>query len=219
MEGNMDQHIREKLREREIQPSASAWERLASQLEDAESKKKRHWFFYVGYAASILLLISLIFVMSKDDENKSPIPENVIVNEDNSKPQLDKTKEFISVPEEEVLVNNDNLEQKPEVIKEETNQIKNKELKKSPIVKFNSDKTSVAENTKKNVPKIDVQKKIKELAEEKEIVIVDNTFNKKKPTIRNSRISVDSDALLMSVTSTKEELRAYYKKYKIDRRE
>ena len=40
-ESNLDQEIREKLQGREIQPSASAWERLESQLDTVQEKKKK----------------------------------------------------------------------------------------------------------------------------------------------------------------------------------
>ena len=81
-EDNIDQQVREKLRGRVIQPSASAWERLSTQLDDVEQKKKRHWFLYVGYAASILLLVSLFVYLTQEGEERSPIPENELVQEE-----------------------------------------------------------------------------------------------------------------------------------------
>lgn len=70
MENNWDQKIREKLYGGELQPSASAWERLSLRLDDAEKKRKRGWFFALGVAATILLIISLVFVFHESEDKK-----------------------------------------------------------------------------------------------------------------------------------------------------
>lgn len=225
MEGNMDQHIREKLQEREIQPSASSWERLASQLDEAETKKKRHWFFYVGYAASILLLISLVFVVSKEKAVDPPIPDNVIVKDDITQPEKDQTKQFISMPEEQVVVELENKEIDKEKI-EKVEMPKDIRTQTLPFKSTKKERSVVASRDKKPEIKVDINQKdfdqkLKELTKDQESVVVSNDRSKSDLIQKMSKgqITVDSDALLMSVTSTKEELRAYYKKYKIDRTE
>jgi hypothetical protein len=235
-EDNVDQQIRKKLQERTIQPSASAWERLSSQLDDAEQKKKRHWFLYVGYAASIALMVSLFFFLTQSDENTSDIPENVIVQEEVKTPQLDTTKEFTTLPvEDNAIVQNENQEVRsnPSVSNNTFERGKKEVKRKERIVKKNQTQpfkssdvaTAVAKQEPKKAPQIDVQQKIKELTQNQESTVVNANIPKEKglapikKEAMNSRISVDSDALLMSVTSTRDELRAYYKKYKIDRAE
>ncbi|MFT5212416.1 MAG: hypothetical protein ACI9WV_000119, partial [Patiriisocius sp.] len=49
----LDNNVKEKFGQREIAPSASAWERLSAQLDEQPKQKKKGWFFYAGYAASI----------------------------------------------------------------------------------------------------------------------------------------------------------------------
>ena len=76
MENNLDRDIREKLQGREIQPSASAWERLSSQLDDAQRKRKKGWFLFMGYAASILLIVSLFLFLNKGEDKTEVQDQN-----------------------------------------------------------------------------------------------------------------------------------------------
>lgn len=230
MEGNIVQHIREKLQDREIQPSASAWERLSVQLDETQSKKKRHWFLYVGYAASILLLVSLFLLINKSDKDDSLVPETILVEDDIAKPQIDRSKEFISIPMEEVIVQNDKEVNPVQVESTEKNQdhkkTENRINKQTPFVSKTKDNSVIASKENKTESKINIKeedfnKKLKEFTKQGEAVVAKTIGNKSdiESKLRSGRISVDSDALLMSVTGSKEEVRAYYKKYKIDRAE
>ncbi|MFD2567744.1 hypothetical protein [Pseudotenacibaculum haliotis] len=228
MENNLDREIREKLQHREIQPSASAWERLSAQLDAVEEKKKKNWFLYIGYAASIALIVSLFFILQKKDQNESDIPENVIVEETVEEPKIDKTKEFNTLPVENDAI----VENKVESVEE---QKKEKGVQKKVVPTFKKTitdpKTVIAQQEK---PKVklekteklsDVQKTIKEIVNDDKTVVADlskdktNTINSETKKINTNSISVDSEALLFSVTNTREDIRAYYKKYKIDRQE
>ncbi len=228
MENNLDREIREKLQHREIQPSASAWERLSAQLDAVEEKKKKNWFLYIGYAASIALIVSLFFILQKKDQNESDIPENVIVEETVEEPKIDKTKEFNTLPVENDAI----VENKVESVEE---QKKEKGVQKKIVPTFKKTitdpKTVIAQQEK---PKVklekteklpDVQKTIKEIVNDDKTVVADlskdktNTINSEAKKINTNSISVDSEALLFSVTNTREDIRAYYKKYKIDRQE
>ncbi len=64
MEPNkFEKHIKKQLQEREIQPSAKAWQRLAEKLEtDAPESKKSNYIWY-GIAASFigLLMVSVLY--------------------------------------------------------------------------------------------------------------------------------------------------------------
>lgn len=230
MEGNIAQHIREKLQDREIQPSASAWERLSVQLDETQSKKKRHWFLYVGYAASILLLVSLFLLINKSDKDDSLVPETILVEDDIAKPQIDRSKEFISIPMEEVIVQNDKDVNPVQVESTEKNQdhekTENRINKQTPFVSKTKENSVIASKENKteskiNIKEADFNKKLKEFTKQGEAVVAKTIGNKsdKEFKLRSGRISVDSNALLMSVTGSKEEVRAYYKKYKIDRAE
>lgn len=230
MEGNIAQHIREKLQDREIQPSASAWERLSVQLDETQSKKKRHWFLYVGYVASILLLVSLFLLINKSDKDDSLVPETILVEDDIAKPQIDRSKEFISIPMEEVIVQNDKDVNPVQVESTEKNQdhekTENRINKQTPFVSKTKENSVIASKENKteskiNIKEADFNKKLKEFTKQSEAVVAKTIGNKSdiESKLRSGRISVDSNALLMSVTGSKEEVRAYYKKYKIDRAE
>lgn len=230
MEGNIAQHIREKLQDREIQPSASAWERLSVQLDETQSKKKRHWFLYVGYVASILLLVSLFLLINKSDKDDSLVPETILVEDDIAKPQIDRSKEFISIPMEEVIVQNDKDVNPVQVESTEKNQdhekTENRINKQTPFVSKTKENSVIASKENKteskiNIKEADFNKKLKEFTKQGEAVVAKTIGNKSdiESKLRSGRISVDSNALLMSVTGSKEEVRAYYKKYKIDRAE
>ncbi|QLG44419.1 hypothetical protein [Costertonia aggregata] len=62
-----EEHIKDKLQEREIKPSLSAWERISEKLE-TPVKQKRSSFFWYGIAAGFigLLLVSILFFKSKN---------------------------------------------------------------------------------------------------------------------------------------------------------
>jgi len=234
-EDKIDQEIREKLQGRVIQPSASAWERLSSQLDEVEQKKKRHWFLYVGYAASIALIVSSIFFFMQNDEEASKTPETELVNEEVKNPEeelkipgIDTTKDFKTLPvENDALVQNDDMKIRDlETRDKKTQDIKRQDKsskKLAPRFKASQDNSVIANKEVKITPKGHVLETIKKTKQTEEGRVAttevpeksDSLFNKKNAT--NSTISVDSDALLMSVTSTKEELKAYYKKYRIDR--
>ena len=71
-----EEHIKEKLDKREIQPSNLAWDKIAASLENSSQKKKRGFLWY-AIAASIigLLLASLFLFIGQDDvlDKSNPI--------------------------------------------------------------------------------------------------------------------------------------------------
>lgn len=227
MENNLDQNIREKLQEREIQPSASAWERLSTQLDDAQQKRKRGWFLYMGYAASILLIVSLVLFFNKKDDSKV---DNFVVEEEVQAPEIDKSIDFKTpiVEDKEIVQNEDNktLDVKTSGIKNVDSKTidkkQNRIIKNKVEQKFKPSTTQesvIANQTQKKETKfVDPLQKIKELNEAKETDVANINQDSSNLSVKEG-IYVDSEALLLSVTSTREELRAFYKKYKVDRAE
>ena len=69
---NIDKQIADKLKNRELKTSASAWERLSNQLDEQQVSKKKNWFTYIGYAASVLLVFSLGISFLQEKEIKDP---------------------------------------------------------------------------------------------------------------------------------------------------
>lgn len=217
-EDNIDQQIREKLEGRTIQPSTSAWERLSSQLDEVEQKKKRHWFLYVGYAASIALIVSLFLFLNKGNDMIEETPDTMFVEDNAKKPELDTTEEI-----KNVLPVEDNA-----MVANEEKEVKNKELQqefnKKPVRVFEETKENsvIANKDQKFEPKVDVQKKSKELTQQNQTVIANIDLPKDNDSVFKAiqvkeGITVDSEALLMSVTGTREEIKNYYKKYKVNR--
>lgn len=95
METNrFEKYIARKLKEREIYPSADAWDRIAEKLETSPELKKKRYFWY-GIAAGFvgLLLVSIFFLKKDDTLEDSKIK---IVNTPNGNIQLEnKEKEAI----------------------------------------------------------------------------------------------------------------------------
>jgi hypothetical protein len=221
-ENKLDQDIREKLQGREIQPSESAWERLSSQLDSVEEKKKKSWFLYLGYAASVALLISLFFLLNQENDSVET-PKNILVEETVEEPNKNSNKDFLApIPvENDAIV--ENTKSKVKEVEKVSTEKKPKKI--HPKKEFNVnpvESESVIAKTEQNfVPKGDVQKLIKESGKDSETGIAQVEESKENSSTKKitKGITVDSDALLMSVTGTREELRAYYKKYKIDRQD
>lgn len=195
----LDNNIKEKFANRTLEPSVSAWERLSIKLDEQPKQKKKGWFFYIGYAASILVIISMgFFIFSKDEiiiKNESIIVEevldtvNIIKNIENH---------FNEVPVEKAIVKNEqSIEEK---IKKGDNNI--------PIKKNNSTKIvqSTIKNNKKTEPSL-VNKTTRTVPNviAKNEVNPGSNFNKEKFSI-----TVNADDLLNSVTNKSSKVETYY---------
>jgi len=69
MEPNkFEKHIKKQMQDREIRPSADAWERISTQLETSDGRKNKKFLWY-AVAASFtgLLVISILFFQSTDN--------------------------------------------------------------------------------------------------------------------------------------------------------
>lgn len=64
----LDNRVKEKFANRTLEPSVSAWERLSTKLDEEPKQKKKGWFFYIGYAASIIVIISIGFFIFSDED-------------------------------------------------------------------------------------------------------------------------------------------------------
>lgn len=195
---NIDKHIAEKLKNRELRPSKSAWERLETRLDSQEAIKKRNWFLYVGYAAGLALLISFGVIYFIDSDSKAPI-EDVIVDTpiDTLKINNKGIEEFIKNTDEAVVEIEENQQEK---------QIRKK--KKVTVIKSSTLKEE--ERVFKNIQN-------EELPREEEVVAkLDKPIVTKKKEF-NSRVKVNSDDLLFAVTHSSEEVKEYYAKNKVKR--
>lgn len=228
---NIDKIVRDSLKSRTMQPSNSAWERLSDQLEAIEEPKRINWFKYAGYAASILLIISVAFFMNSDAVIEPVIPETIVTSpkidtDDFVKPTIKNTAptEIVIVKSEKasvkkrqeikknnkIITKNKSTELKvPSVIKNKSNIViaNNSALTKKTStsrIKINSDALLMSVTGTKNA-----------IADSKKITIPDAS----KKFLKPSKIQINSDALLYAVSNPDKDISEYYKKYKVDRNE
>ena len=197
-----DNNIKEKFAKREIVPSASAWERLSIQLDNQPKNKKRSWFLYIGYAATILILISVgVYTFSSNSLERMPLKDVLVKQEIDTVQILHKIdKVFKEVPIEKALV-------KSEIIKEK--QIDTFILEK---VSINQSIAAIEadEILKKEADAPVVTIKSKEISsvvsiEENKAIITptkETIINKTSTQpILKSRIKVNAEELLYAVTN------------------
>jgi len=201
----LDKIIQDKLKNRTITPSPSAWERLSHQLDvEARQKPKRKRFLYVGYAASVVVLVSLFFMLNKDKATTNIDTKEILVERKIDTSKIKKNI-FKKNTIKEVIVQRK---------KEESLPRKNMNSKKRLFLKKQIKKTQIAQNKKKrkdiikkNDEVISIEKKLKN-----KTVIVQKETTK-------STIKINPDDLLYEVTHTKKEVIDYYAKNNINRKE
>ncbi len=73
----LEKQIKEKLDQRQIQPSNDAWERLATKLDAVESpRKKRLPVYWIAASVIGLLILSIVFLLNRDTiETQTPMVE------------------------------------------------------------------------------------------------------------------------------------------------
>ncbi|QTE23084.1 hypothetical protein [Polaribacter cellanae] len=212
-------NVKKKLENRTIQPSISAWERLSTQLDEQPKQKKKDSFFYIGYAASILALISIgIYLFSKDDEMVTP--KQIIVEESidttSIKNKIDEL--FNEVPAEKVIVEKDKIEE--ESVKKEIS--KDNAIAKNVKQPENKKEKNILDNRKSSSKKLQNNSSIIAKVEENSNIIsnsdvpeINANSSKTNSKTTNSRIKVSSEDLLYAVTHSESEVKRYYAKYNV----
>jgi len=84
-QNNIERQIKEKLNQREIQPSANAWDRLDAMLSVEEQKPKRSYKWLSIAAVFVGCTMIGIFMMNKENSTENVIPSNPIVLENETK--------------------------------------------------------------------------------------------------------------------------------------
>ena len=205
----LDKSIKEKFENRTFEPSASAWERLSVQLDEEPKHKKIGWFFYIGAAASILLLVSISMYVFSDNSQEINFKDDVVI-EKIDKDLIDKKIESLKneLPIEEAIVQKDGVEVAPEKSIEK-GIIKKVVLKESQ----NSTKiTALKTNKKESLVIANVDNFSTEILEKDEFK--EPAILKRDP---NSAIKINADDLLFAVTHSPKEVSAYYAKYNVNR--
>lgn len=203
METNkIDKFIRDSFKDRSLQPSASAWERLADKLEAQEERRTQKPLFW-KVAASIALLLSVGYFLIPND-TAIPIKSDEIVFE----PAL-KVKDLVTptiapmTPVQEVVVAVEKENDKPISVQKPKLQVYNpKEIEvTSTAVASIGDEADIM---KTNLPAVAGTKA--------------KTKTEVTTSIKTS-IKVNSADLLFAVSNDVKDVQAYYAKYNVDRAE
>ncbi|MGJ8667306.1 MAG: hypothetical protein ACSHW7_13130 [Patiriisocius sp.] len=119
-----EENSREKFEERELQPSAGAWNKLEGMLNEAQPKKKKGGFPWLAVAASFIgfVIIASIYFNQNDSEDSlvnEDTPSEILKTENNKSPF--KTVEEINKENEAVA----NTETENEAMENGTDELKN----------------------------------------------------------------------------------------------
>lgn len=221
METNkIDQICKEKLAQRTFKPSTSAWERLSVKLDEQPKQNGKNMFFYVmGIAASILLVVSLGIGFFLKDKTPKTIEEKVVIQPIDTLQIKQKMDELLyQIPTEKILVKQDTEIKNKAVRKNNPNKVVlsafEKNSRQSQVHRADKKVILLSTISQKSTVKEQEYTALSSLKKDRLNPIKLNTKDTAK-----SRIKINSDDLLFAVSHTPEEVKAYYAKYKIDRNE
>lgn len=205
---NIDKNINDKLKNRTLKPSISAWERLSAQLDQEKTRKKKKRIEFLSYAACIVLLISIGFFYLDSGSDESVINEEIIVET-----ALDTFKIKEVDLKQDILVEKAVVKLSEETKKNNnvSNVIKSVDLE----VDKKASKNIRASNIEESVAVIESVKREKSKGIN-DFSIKEEIQSQPKKKIK-SRIKINSDYLLFAVTHSSEEVKEYYAKYEINR--
>jgi hypothetical protein len=204
---NFEKDFREKLNERQIEPSNKAWDRLDAMLSVAEEKKQapknRKWLYI---AASIVgfLLVGTFFFNQKKNIIETP-KETVVIEENTKKDSVDKPiLNVVNPVKEEVVVSEKTATQisdkegknRPDTLKQNLNKTikneKNQIAESSIINKNNQEKQSI--NNANPIIETSKKENIDQLLDSAEKTVV--AQNSVKP---KAKIKINANDLLNQV--------------------
>jgi hypothetical protein len=194
---NIEKQIKEKLNQREIQPSANAWDRLDAMLSVKEQKPKRNYKWLSIAAVFVGFTLIGIFMMNQGSSTDNVIPSNSIVLENETKlienestPEIVNT--FSEVQEKGTLVHQSTkkTEKSPTEINPKKDFLLDNHSKQEEIILENQPKESTNKyiNAESLLAEIETGEKIE----------IPNIS--KKPSVK-----VDANALLSSAEKEVEE--------------
>ncbi|MCZ8229653.1 hypothetical protein [Flavobacterium sp.] len=107
---NFEQQAKEKLSNREIAPSAQAWDRLDAMLSVQEKPKKKMTWWYVAASVTGLLLIGTFFNTSEESNVITPSQEIVVTSTEDkdsvtTQPSIEPTNEVSVQPKSDLATN------------------------------------------------------------------------------------------------------------------
>lgn len=196
---NFEKQIKEKLNQREIQPSSNSWDRLDAMLSVNEEKKTKRSFGWLYIAASILVLVTAGLFFINQNNSTIKIDENSVtnqVNNDSLKSKIEKEnreENVVPIQKTQQLV-----QVEENTISNPQSTIKNNEVS---IIKNNQNKKiSTSQNQQEIVQVLTKKEEVvlpKEVIvnPEEQIIIAENPTKKQQ----NQTIKVDASSLLSQV--------------------
>lgn len=109
-----EEHVKEKLDERKIQPSAGSWDQLSSRLNNNSNKSSGKKWWFSAAAAVLVLLVAGLFYIDLQNQNSTPIVETSIENNHQDNPGKVEIEQPVQITSEETKE-----EIQPEVTKPE----------------------------------------------------------------------------------------------------
>jgi len=123
-----EKHIKSQFKDREIQPSKNAWEKISSEL-NSDTSKKKPVYLWMGIAASVMVLIGIALFYFNGSDDVNEIQFEVVDTDKKEALEEKKSTESVSFLEKEpeAVVKNDVEEINSGVAKKQES-IKNKEI-------------------------------------------------------------------------------------------
>ncbi|MGB3454627.1 MAG: hypothetical protein WBA59_12465 [Moheibacter sp.] len=130
MKTGLDKEIKKQLNEREIQPSADAWQKLEGILDEQTGTKKsgrKIFLILISAAASVLLIVGLLLFVKSENETPN-VESNFVQTEEPLKEEIQSDQTETIETEEPVLVNSNPEINNQKVPKEKTIKIQKPEI-------------------------------------------------------------------------------------------
>lgn len=109
-----EEHVKEKLDEREIQPSAAGWDKLSSRLDDSEKSSGRKLWISAIAAMVVLLIASTLYIDKQ--RNSFPVVDTSAGEEIEKKENSEHFKEPVQIASEEEVIEKRQVENRSEII-------------------------------------------------------------------------------------------------------
>ena len=180
---NIENKIKEEFKNREINPSVNSWDKLNSKLNSTQEKEENKKLIYFRIAAVFigLLVAFSFFLNSNTNKTNSNDTELVKANKEDSKLIINNKKELIK--DETEIVKNEDIEDEP-ILKKEDKLIKSKHVEQNIIEVVSVNKKSTPSNNKNN------SVKSKSTVQDARILLASN---KKENTQKVKSVFVDKE--------------------------
>lgn len=192
----LEDHIREKLQEREIKTSDNSWERLQQQIIISPKKKNYKGWFYLAASIVSVIIISSLFL---NQQQVIIEPANNTVDVINNENKIESNKNVIVSVEE---TNNNNTPEpinqieikKPprkNIIEKKSQEINNKKTALTDINTLKTDSLKIVQNETTLIAKNDIE--TKEVNEEQKFI--NSKVDEVVAQIKNSSNSITDEEI------------------------